>query len=123
MARKKKKQPKDITSKILFIDVLDHEGTIRFNPFSLNNKTYRIVGTKQESGKYFHSLLCEETRDYVWMPHSLIEKKIMSIKKKNPPVKAEVVRNPTVEEVQKETPNQRNIFDEVPDVKIEKKKP
>ena len=131
MARKLKKtiQPEDLPE-IEFEDLYEDGIYLRMNRFRLNNGMYRIVGTKNENGKWFRSMLCEDTRKYTWVSDDLIKRKVMEKKKRRRsriPTPTKVLEklldngiNPTIEEHKKAFPNQKNIFDEIPDVKINK---
>tara|TARA_R110000765_G_scaffold382551_1_gene473802 strand:+ start:70 stop:474 length:405 start_codon:yes stop_codon:yes gene_type:complete len=131
MAKKRKitVQPKDLP-KIKFEDLLYEDGSIRLNPFPLNNGTYRVVGTKLENEKWFHCMLCIETRKYTWMSNAIIITKVMEKKKRirlrssskvassrAKGMGIEETSNPTIEEHKKRFPNQSNIFSIIPDIK------
>jgi hypothetical protein len=117
MARKKAKIKIDFTSLIEFKDLFDGDGTIRMNPFKVKGKTYRIVGTENIGDVYFHTILCEETREFTSSDSRNIKARVMSKKTHTPVLPIIKVESLTVEEAKKNDPRQRNIFDEVPDVK------
>jgi len=127
MQVKRPKKPIDITSKIKFTELFDKDDAIRLNPFDIGGKTYRVVGTRHNGKEsYSHQILCEQTRKFVWTNDAIIRRNVIMKKNKDgsiPLIKQEdhTQDNPTIEDHKKKHPNQSNIFDEIPDVKIEKK--
>ena len=127
MAAKPKKIVRDITSEIPLKELVDKNNMLRLNPFKVQGLTYRIVGTRINSdGSFSNSVLCINTRKYAWWNDDKLRIKVLMAKNQRLPEAAASkiiasTRNETIEEHRANFPNQSNIFDVVPDVKIEKK--